>query len=230
MGWLTIETLDPEAGMRKLTLTPMSDFGNAYKIVNPENSSEYYIIENKQSKGWDLFVGRGTVRTKMHGLMVTHVDYRQSSWTSNKVNTDPDRQRMTIVPADGELYSYMDVNNTDDFNAYMNSAIRDLFPGYDNVTEFSGDAQYVYTESGVTPHQMGQPLFEITENEDGSMTLYYMGLPDAINSLFANTKQGLGVFDITGVQVGTTDLEYGKPTSLPSKPGVYVVNGKKYIR
>ena len=230
MGWLDIETLDPEDGVRELTLSPMSAFGNAYKIVNPENSNEYYILENKQSTDWDLFVGRGTVRTKMHGLMITHVDYQQSSWTSNRVNTDIDHQRMTIMPADGALYSYMDVNNTDDFNDYMNSAIRDLFPGYDNVKEFSGEAQYVFTESGSTPHQMGQPLFDITENEDGSMTLYYMGLPDAINGLFANPKHGVGVFDITGVRVGTTDIEYGNPTRLPNRPGVYVVNGKKYIK
>jgi M6 family metalloprotease-like protein len=50
MGWLQIEELT-EAGW--LTLDPLGTGGKGYKIVNPENANEYYVIENRQPVGWD---------------------------------------------------------------------------------------------------------------------------------------------------------------------------------
>lgn len=229
MGWSKLVTLNPNEP-QTLTLKPLSDNGIGYKIVNPENENEFYVIENRQALTWDLFVGNGTERTKMHGLMVTHVDYLKSSWTSNSVNTNKDHQRMTIIPADGELYSYMYVDSSETYNTYMMSTIGDLFPGAQNVTELSGENAYVYTSTGDTPHQMNQAITDITENEDKTITLRYTGLPTSIaSSLFANRQENVPVYNISGVLVGTTNIEYGKPTNLPATSGVYIVGGKKYV-
>ena len=229
MGWSSLVTLNPEEP-QVLTLKPLSDNGVGYKIVNPENEDEFYVIENRQPLTWDLYVGNGTQRTKMHGLMVTHVDYLRSSWTSNSVNTAKDHQRMTIIPADGEVYSYMDVTTQEQYDEYMLSTIGDLFPGSQNVTELSGEMAYVYTSTGETPHQMNQAITNIMENEDMTVTLRYMGLPTSVaSSIFANKKADVPVYGISGVLVGTTDIEYGKPTNLPAASGVYIVDGKKYI-
>ena len=229
MGWSKLVTLNPNEP-QTLTLKPLSDNGIGYKIVNPENENEFYVIENRQALTWDLYVGNGTERTKMHGLMVTHVDYLKSSWTSNSVNTNKDHQRMTIIPADGELYSYMYVDSSETYNTYMMSTIGDLFPGAQNVTELSGENAYVYTSTGDTPHQMNQAITDITENEDKTITLRYTGLPTSIaSSLFANRQENVPVYNISGVLVGTTNIEYGKPTNLPATSGVYIVGGKKYV-
>lgn len=229
MGWSKLVTLNPNEP-QTLTLKPLSDNGIGYKIVNPENENEFYVIENRQALTWDLFVGNGTERTKMHGLMVTHVDYLKSSWTSNSVNTNKDHQRMTIIPADGELYSYMYVDSSETYNTYMMSTIGDLFPGAQNVTELSGENAYVYTSTGDTPHLMNQAITDITENEDKTITLRYTGLPTSIaSSLFANRQENVPVYNISGVLVGTTNIEYGKPTNLPATSGVYIVGGKKYV-
>ncbi|MCH5174752.1 MAG: M6 family metalloprotease domain-containing protein [Prevotellaceae bacterium] len=230
MGWSKLVTLNPDEP-QVLTLNPLSDNGIGYKIVNPMNEDEFYVIENRQPLTWDLYVGNGTERTKMHGLMVTHVDYQHSSWTSNTVNTNATHQRMTIIPADGDLYSYMDVENQEQYNQYMLSTIGDLFPGAKNVTELSGEQAYVYTSiDEATPHQMNQAITDITENDDMTITLRYMGGPSSVtSSLFANREENVPVYGISGVLVGVTDIEYGKPTNLPAASGVYIVGGKKYI-
>lgn len=229
MGWGKLITLNPNEP-QVLTLNPLSDNGVGYKIVNPENENEYYVIENRQTLTWDSFLGNGTERTKMHGLMVTHVDYLRSSWTSNSVNTTANHQRMTIIPADGDLYSYMYVNSQETYNDYMLSTIGDLFPGSQRVMELSGEQAYVYTSTGDTPHQMNQAITDITENEDSTITLRYTGLSASdISSLFANRKENVPVYSISGVLVGTTNVEYSKPTSLPAASGVYIVEGNKYI-
>ena len=143
MGWKSLVTLNPEEA-QQLTLHPVSLGGTGYKIENPEFPNEYLVIENRQALDWDNFLGRGTERTKMHGLMVTHVNYNKSSWDYNNVNVDVDHQRISIVPADGTLRSYMFVENGSDFNDFMISAIGDLFPGSQDVKELKGSHEVIY--------------------------------------------------------------------------------------
>ena len=181
MGWSRLETLDADEP-RELTLYHSTSFytheydWNAYKIVNPANSNEYYVIENRQSKGWDLYVGKGTETTKMNGMIVFHVDYISSRWNSNTVNTQT-TQLLTIRPADGVLDSYMDVSNIDEYRQWMFSTYGDLFPGYYKVTSFEGEQQVVHTTTGDTPGRMGQPLYDISLSDDGVISLYYMKGP-----------------------------------------------------
>ena len=56
-----------------------------------------------------------------------------------------------------------------------------------------------------------------------------MDYPTLVNSLFANEKSGVPVYDLSGVQHGTTVVVDGKPQRLPAAAGTYIVDGKKYI-
>ncbi len=258
MGWQSLVTLDPSES-QGLTLYPISKGGLGYKIVNPENSNEYLILENRQASGWDQYLGRGTERTKMHGLLVTRVNYNASSWKNNAVNTNASSQRITIVPADHTLRSYMWVNDYDDYNDFMISAIGDMFPGSGDVSSLSGTHEVIYKyneliieeKEGVDPEtgetimvkesykeehsydwstsDFGQPITNIAEHEDGTITLDFNADITAISNLFENRKEGLSIYNMMGVVVGKTDLEYGRPTSLPKVPGIYVVNGRKFV-
>ena len=178
MGWTTIETLDPNVP-RRLTLYPSSTFYTddsaefrplAYKMVNPENTDEYYILENRQPLAWDLYVGRGNDNSKMHGMIIFHIDYLKNRWTSNSVNTAINHQYMTILPADSVLNSYMYVEDEPSYVEFMYSAFGDLYPGYYQVKNLPAYRQKVYTAGG----SMNQPIYDITENADGTITLYYM--------------------------------------------------------
>ena len=69
--------------------------GDGYIIYNKGNNNEYYLLENRQQEGWDASLPGS-------GLLIIHVDYDKTAWTSNAPNDDPDHQRMTWVAADNK--------------------------------------------------------------------------------------------------------------------------------
>ena len=89
LGWLTpIELTEPTTvtGMK-----PVSKGGETYIIKH--TNTEYLLLENKQWTGWDAGLpGRG--------LLITHVDYSDSRWNGNTVNTVDDHFCYDIVHAD----------------------------------------------------------------------------------------------------------------------------------
>lgn len=92
LGWLqpTVLTRDTLiTGMR-----PVADGGEAYMIMHTAN--EYLLLENRQQTGWDYAIPG-------HGLIIWHVDYRESLWVNNNVNSS--RLRLNILPADNLSYN-----------------------------------------------------------------------------------------------------------------------------
>ena len=160
MGWRPmLELTEPQV----VTIPCFADGGTGYKIHNDASPNEYYIIENRQPKGWDSSVGK-----MGHGLQVTHVDYLASRWNGNTVNTDPDHQRMTIIAANN---NYTGTNATDDMTVWRETMRGNLFPGENynyNLTDETDPAATVYT--GGLLHK---PLRNITENEDGTVSVCY---------------------------------------------------------
>lgn len=164
MGWRQLVTLEPGEAY-SLTLLPMEQGGVAYKVVNAANPDEYFILENRQSLSYDRYLGWPVFDCYQmlganHGLMITHVDYLQSAWIKNAVNTDAAHQRITIVPADGELLPERKGMNM----AWARSLHGDLYPGPLGVTEMS--SYQVFTGGS-----LGQNITNIVEHEDGSITL-----------------------------------------------------------
>lgn len=161
MGWETLPELTEPC---ILTIPCFADGGTGYRIRNEANpESEYYIIENRQPRGWDDRIGR-----MGHGLQVTHVDYLASRWNGNTVNTDPDHQRMTIIAANN---SYKGTNSAANQSEWVATLAGNLFPGdaYNyELTDESAPAAEVFT--GVLMHK---PLRNITENADGTVTLCF---------------------------------------------------------
>ncbi len=99
-GWMSLTEL-PTTGA-SLSLENLADSHKAYKMTSSD-ANQYFILENRQKTGWDAYLPGA-------GLMITKVDYNSSIWapygtvgTANTVNVNPNRQRMTIMPADNEL-------------------------------------------------------------------------------------------------------------------------------
>lgn len=160
MEWEDLPVLtDPQV----VTIPCFEDGGHGYKIVNPANADEYYVLENRQQKGWD----RGICRLG-HGLQVTHVDYSQSMWLNNYVNVYSDHQRMTIIAAnnlyDGSMTAVTDAD-------YANCLAGNLYPG--NTFNYNLTDETTPPASVFTGDFMGQPIRNITENEDGTITLCF---------------------------------------------------------
>ncbi len=175
MGWKPLTVLKADSAQIGLILKPLSKGGGGYKIVNQKNEDEYYVLDNRQNTGWDKNVGYSTSKFGFyHGMLVTHVDYLPASWTSNRVNSNSNHQRFTLIPADGELLSSMDGLN----ELYLTSMGGDPYPGLTNTTSLEGENAKVYT--GGT---MNQPITNIVEHEDGTITFDFCASDTVSNSI-----------------------------------------------
>lgn len=144
MGWMNLTNAVPNT---QYTLDHIADEGaQAVKITSKSNANEYYILENRQQEGWNAYIASS-------GLMVTHVTYNASAWSSNTVNNTA-VQRMTIIPADNSLQTY------DEYG--------DLYPCNDNnqLTDESTPAATLHSGG-----MMGQPVTKIMK--EGSKVSFY---------------------------------------------------------
>jgi len=140
MGWLTPELITEADDM---TLEHIATSNQAYLIAegdqhnlsstNP-NPSIFYLLENRQRKGWDIGVPGD-------GMMLTRINYLRSLWTGNKVNNDPNNMGVDIIEADGLTPT------TDTADGYFGKP-GDLFP--EGATEYLGITDHAITDITMT--------------------------------------------------------------------------------
>lgn len=179
MGWQPLVELTDSC---ILNIPCFADGGCGYKITNEANEDEYYIIENRQPKGWD-----DKVCTLGRGLQVTHVDYSSSAWNSNSVNTNANHQRMTIIAANN---SYLGTNSASSSQEWKASLAGNLFPHilpYQSLTNSTTPMAEVYAGS-----TMNKPLFDITQNEDSTVTVYYLKSKEDVDREVSDAISELG--------------------------------------
>lgn len=76
-----------------VSLKPIGESNEAYMIPT-EKGNEYFLLENRQQKGWDKYLPH-------HGMLVWHIDFNQKVWDNNTVNVNPRHQYIDLVEADG---------------------------------------------------------------------------------------------------------------------------------
>ncbi len=231
MGWMEIQTLEETTlGIEMSTIE--RDQTAAYRIYNPydTNKRDYYVVQNIQQRNWNM-------DQKGHGMLVYHVNYDKDlfSLSSNKVNDDLGYPRMTVVPADGRLFTSYNVDNKTIFNAdYYKELAGDPFPGTDNVTQLSDDNRLPNfapwlgdgpkTDDGT--RLLGKVIANISEDEEtgivtfdffGSKDDYANGIKDISSNANANAQ---GIHSLSGVQMGNRQ-------TLP--PGIYIIDRKKVL-
>ena len=221
-GWLTPTELSGDmtriSGMKALTDAP-----EAYILYNEANRNEYYLLENRQLKGFDA-------AQYGHGLLVLHVDYDEGVWGSNKVNTNPNRQRLTIIPADGVLSART-----------VRELAGDPFPGRSNntmLTNNSTPAAITYNANADGSYFMNKPIDNITESEDGLISFVALRpelpIPN-IDESVAEEGDVDGSFTIswpavsgaTGYELELTQM--GVAPSDPKEALVYEYNFEKTV-
>ena len=117
LGWLTPTNLT--GAVTNQALRPIETFPDCFRLnvnANPQ-SSEYYLIENRQNLGFDANLvgtritpttgaaspGTGTSQQAIHGLLLWHIDERviENSILLNQPASDPLRPGIKLVQADG---------------------------------------------------------------------------------------------------------------------------------
>ena len=135
--------LDTLATSNKALL--ISQYGNHNLIGATPNPVEFFMLENRQKKGWDTYLPG-------HGLLVTHVYYNAATWASNEPNNIATAMGVDIVEADGV--------------ATDASMAGDPFPGTSNVLSYSPTLRI--------GTNINKPLTNIKEN-NGIITFNFMG-------------------------------------------------------
>lgn len=179
MGWLDIPTLETSRQVVMLNALG-SESENACRIANDSDRSgnEYYLLENRQPSTW-------YPRALGSGMLVTHVDYDQSAWDDNEVNTVAGHERMTYLPADNSV-SDESSSDADDYRG-------DLFPGLTGNTSLRDDGSPGFRQ--YTGGAMGKYLTCITDTQ-GIVSFVYMAegiLPQPQNIRLAATTHGHGL-------------------------------------
>jgi len=212
MGWRELPTITDNG---TYTLLPLHSGGQGVKVVNPENPNEYYILENRQRKGWDQ-----AICTYSSGMLVIHVDYDRDSWVGNKVNIKADHQRMSIIAANN---IYIGTTSSSDFSTITKTWAGNLYPfeGNDSLTAHSTPAATVFSASGY----MGQDINHIRVNSDSTVTFHFgndyeVGIAAPMS---APARQQHEWYDLSGRKVGAGAWP-------PSRTGIYVRGGRKYAR
>ena len=146
-GWLDPIEINTEYSVKDMKA--LENEPEAYILYNDGNRNEFYLLENRQLPKWGSSLNA-------HGLMVMHIDYDQTAWHYNHVNTETGHQRMTFIPADGMMMG----SNYDG----------DPFPGTRNVrelTDTSSPAATVYNQNADNTYLMGKPIQNIEETLNG---------------------------------------------------------------
>lgn len=134
MGWIDPVVIGKQP--QSLSLRDISN-NEAYRI-DTHLENEYFLLENRQLKGWDAFLPG-------HGMLIWHVNYSADYWNANQVNTRPESMGLDIVRADGS----------------KGSLDGDTFPGTQKVTSISDEGYPNLLTLNATP--TNAPLSRITE-------------------------------------------------------------------
>lgn len=185
-GWLELTELDGPRGVKDMP--SLNDSACAYVIYNEGDRNEAYILENRQNSRWFSYPKNA------HGLLIYHVDYDQSVWQYNKVNSTKSHPRLYVVPASGEIG---DVYEEQGVYAPSDSQLRGhTWPGSTRNTAFtdsSTPAATLYNKNIDGTYLLGMPIESIREEK----------------GLISFLVKGGDVLDVPVMTVGSGSAESG---------------------
>lgn len=223
LGWGSPVELTGET-----TITDMkslSDGGDTYIIRNPANPDEFYLLENRQQKGWDYGIpGKG--------LLIYHVDYDEEAWKNNNLNKSDTYYRYDLFHADGLTYRDWNPKNTssdetkwaDEGHLHSKYLSTSAYP-YTNpetlvvnasLTNESSPAATLFTPNTDGQQLMSKPVTNIQMSGDGTISFDFMNAPTAIQ--WAQPEADHSPW---------YDLQGRRLHSRPAHKGLYIRNGKK---
>lgn len=159
LGWVEPKLLSEPANITLYPVSQPGTYDDVY-ILPTETSTEYYIFENRQQKGWDEFIPG-------HGMLVWHIDFVPDLWDLNIINIE--KQHIDIVEADN----------------IQSEGTRqgDTFPGTAGVREFTDDTTPSMRSWNGNP--LHSPITDIMEN-NGVITFAFKGGKNIFEEITAN--------------------------------------------
>ena len=174
-GWK--EPIELTTTTQVSNLKSLQDGGSAYIVYNQGNTSEYFLLENRQQTGWDAGIPG-------EGLLILHVDYDANIWASNTPNDDPSHQRMTWIAADNK-YQYTTYQGTKYYTT--EGAANDPFP-YGSVNAFSKSttpAAKFFNKNTDGSYYLDSSIEQITQNADGTVSFRFKAASNVATPTFS---------------------------------------------
>lgn len=171
-GWLDFTELKDPCYVKDMPALQDSAF--AYIIYNEGNKDEYFILENRQNRGFFKYVNTDT---SIHGMLAYHVDYDEEAWINDLVNNDSKHQRLSIIPAGKNYGTY--VQSWGIWNTTEQQYATQLFPGTSNATALTNDSHTSYNgklfnRNTDGTYCMNKPITDVAEN-NGLISFTFSG-------------------------------------------------------
>ena len=212
MGWMKIDELKDSCNIKNLK--SIDNGGKAYKIVNPNDSNEYIVLQSMQKGAWNQGWGDGTYGK---GLLAYRVSYPY-----NKVNVFDfpnnvkGKPRVIPIPADGKILAAANAGGS--LNTYIQQLNGDPYPynGKNRIDNFK-----MYDGS-----ILNKSIFDIVEN-DAARYVSFKFKNNETNgiqapSIFERSTSDNRIYTLDGRYVGTD------ASILPH--GIYIQNNKKFVK
>ena len=212
MGWMKIDELKNDSSIKNLK--SIDNGGKAYKIVNPNDSNEYIVLQSIQKGPWYQGWRDGTYGK---GLLAYRVSYPY-----NKVNVFDfpnnvkGKPRVIPIPADGKILAAANAGGS--LNTYIQQLNGDPYPyngnnKIDKFTMYNGTILKRSISDIVENDAERHVSFKFKNNE-----------PTAIQSLsiVERSTSDNRIYTLDGRYVGTD------ASILPH--GIYIQNNKKFVK
>lgn len=187
LGFAEPKVISPTKGkIQTITLRPSSLAPDIFKIDVPgSNGREYFLLENRQQKGYDVGLSYNVDGNKLHGLAVYHIVndilVRNFDRPNEAQNWDYNHAGLSnfLDPSTGEHHygiSLIQADGKYDMEKYINDGDSgDLFPGKNKVSSLSSKynspinttSLYKWNTSNT---ETGIGIQNIKENADGTVT------------------------------------------------------------
>ena len=205
-GWQ--QPIELKGTMAISDMKALSEGGESYIVYNKAHTDEYYLLENRQKTHWDQ-------ELEGNGLLILHVDYNQSAWENNLVNTvtssyygSNNHERCTIFKAD----------NKDSYNSYTggrsaSDIAGDPYPyGLNNkLTNTSSPAATLYNANSDGKKFMNVDITDITRTANSTISFNFSDGTGGEEPPVEKEQQTLSLTEIPAMTYGDADY------SLPAK-------------
>ena len=216
MGWIKIDELKNDSSIENLK--SIDNGGKAYKIVNPNNSNEYIVLQSMQKGAWNQGWGDGTYGK---GLLAYRISY-----PSNKVNVFDfpnnvkGKPRVIPIPADGKILA---AKNATSYLEYINQHNGDLYP-YNRIDYISGFKMF---DGSI----LEKSIVNIKENDGGDSNNNYVNF-EFKNGLVPTGIQPPSIIEriISDNRIYTLDGRYVGTDASILPHGIYIQNNKKFVK
>ena len=216
MGWMKIDELKNDSSIENLK--SIDNGRKAYKIVNPNDSNEYIVLQSIQKGPWYQGWRDGTYGK---GLLAYRISY-----PSGKVNVFDypnnvkGKPRVIPIPADGKILAADSAKGS--ITTYTQQLNGDLYP-YNDINKIDEFTMYDGTI-------LKWSISEITEKDGANEDERYVSFKFKNNEPTAIQSPSIVERSISDNRIYTLDGRYVGTDASILPHGIYIQNNKKFIK